>query len=163
MTVKTTVVPAVIDYLVSTFQASLALGANTPPVAVYDGPVTTGQPSQLVLWVGVNDPDSIAAPIGAESEQAWAGLGARQRDEWITVHLVAEAWAGTTDVKAIRTAVFAIVAAVEVIMQADPTMGGLVQFTDPTMPQLQLRQNNTAAGQVARVMFSIKAKARIGG
>lgn len=163
MTVRTSCVPAVIDYLVSTFQAASTLGAATPPVAVYDGPVTTAAPAQLVLWVGINDPDSVAAPIGAESQQEWVGVGARQRNEYITVNCVAEAWAGGTDVRTMRLAAYGIVAAVETLLQADPTLGGLVIFTDNTMPQRQLRQNNTADGQVARIMFTIKAKARIGG
>ena len=163
MTPRTTAVPDVLDYLVATFTAAPTIGAATPPVAVYDGPVTTGEPNQLVLWVGLNDPDSIAAPIGAESQQEWVGVGARQRNEYVTVHCVAEAWAGTTDVKSIRDDAYRIVAAVEVLLHADPTLGGLVLFTDNTMPQYQLRQNNTANGQLARVAFSIKAKARIGG
>lgn len=159
----TTRVPAVIDYLVNTFTAAATIGAATPPVAVYDGPVTTGAPSQLVLWVGLQDPDAVTAPVGAESQEEWVGLGARQRNEYLTVHCVAEAWAGGTDVRSVRVAAYDIVAAVEVILQADPTLGGLVLFTDPTMPQRQLRQNNTEAGQLARVYFQIKAKARIGG
>ena len=156
---STTVVPAVLDWLVTAFTSAPELAG----VTVYDGPVTTGEPSQLVLWVGLNDPDSVSAPIGAESQQEWAGVGARQRNEYVTVHCVAEAWAGTTDVQTIRLNAYGIVAGVEQILHADPTLGGLVLFTDPTMPQRQLRQNNTANGQLARVAFSIKAKARIGG
>ena len=163
MTPRTTVIPDVLDYLVNTFQAASTLGAATPPVAVYDGPVTTAAPAQLVLWIGIQDPDGIAAPIGAESQEQWAGVGARQRNEYLTVHCVAEAWAGGTDVRTVRLAAYGIVAAVEIILQADPTLGGLVSFIDNTMPQRQLRQNNTADGQLARVYFSIKAQARIGG
>lgn len=159
MTVKTSVVPAVLDYLVTTFQAASTLSG----VTVYDGPVTTAAAPQRVLWVGLQDPDSAAAPVGAESQQEWVGLGARQRNELLTVHCVAEAWGGATDVKAMRDAAYNIVAAVEVILQADPTFGGLVLHTDNTAVTRQLRQNNTSAGQVARVYFSIKAKARIGG
>ncbi len=159
MTVRTTVVPAVIDWLVATFQASPLLAG----VTVYDGPVTTGAAPQQVLWIGMQDPDAIAAPICAESQQAWVGVGARQRDEFLTIHCVAEAWAGTTDVKTIRDQAYGIVAAVEQILQADPTLGGNVLFTDNTMPQRQLRQNNTENGQLARVYFTVKAKARIGG
>ena len=159
----TTVVPAVIDYLVATFTASSSLGAATPPVAIYDGPVTTGAVAQQVLWVGLQDPDAVLPPIGAESQQEWVGVGARQRNEYLTIHCVAEAWAGTTDVKTMRDNAYAIVAAVETILQGDPTLGGHVLFTDNTMPQRQLRQQNTENGQLARVYFSIKAKARIGG
>jgi len=163
MTVKTTVVPAVLDYLVSTFQADPNIGAASPPVAVYDGPVTTAAPGQLVLWVGLSDPDSVAAPLGAESQQQWVGIGAKTRDEFVTIYCVAEAWTGATDVRTVRLSAYGIVAAVEQILAADPTLGGNVLFTDNTMPQRQLRQNNTTAGQLARVMFTIKAKARIGG
>ena len=163
MTVRTTVVPDVLDYLVSTFQAAsdarrrVAAGSRLRRPGHYGGTVTARPLG------GLQDPESLSAPIGAESQEEWVGIGARQRNEYIVIHCVAEAWAGGTDVRTVRLAAYGILAAVEVLLQADPTLGGRVLFTDNSMPTRQLRQNNTADGQVARVYFSIKAKARIGG
>jgi len=154
-------VPAVIDYLVTAFTAASTLGAATPPVAVYDGPVVTEAPTQLVLWVGVDDPDSEEAPIGAESESEWGSLGALARNEQITVHCVAEAWSGDTDVKATRVAAYGIVSAVETLLRADVSLGGTLPSGWCEVTGMQLRQNNVAQGAVARVAFHINCRARI--
>jgi len=154
-------VPAVIDYLVTAFTAAATLGAATPPVAVYDGPVETDAPAQLVLWVGMDDPDSEEAPIGAESESEWGSLGALARNEQITVHCVAEAWSGPTDVATVRTSAFNIVAAVETLLRADVNLGGTLPSGWAEVTGMQLRQNNVSQGAVARVAFHIDCRARI--
>jgi hypothetical protein len=157
--VATSKLPAILDYLTATFTAASTLGAATPPVAVYDGPVITQAPDQLILWVGMDDPDSDEAPTSAFSEQTWAGLGAQAKDEQFTVNCVAEAWGGETDIAAIRTAAFAIVAAVENLVRGDVMLGGRVQFQGVT--GLSLRQDQTTRGAVARVTFQITGQARI--
>lgn len=154
-------VPAVIDYLVTTFTAASTLGAATPPVAVYDGPVVTDAPAQLILWVGMDDPDSEEAPISAESESEWGSLGALARNEQITVHCVAEAWSGPDDVRAMRVAAFGIVAAVETLLRADVSLGGTLPSGWCEVTGMQLRQNNVTQGAVARVAFHINCRARI--
>lgn len=159
--VATSRVPAIIDYLVATFTAASTIGAATPPVAVYDGPVVTDAPAQLTLWVGVDDPDSEEAPIGAESESEWGSLGALARNEQITVHCVAEAWSGDIDVKTTRLAAYGIVAAVETILRADVNLGGTLPSGWCEVTGMQLRQNNVAQGAVARVAFHINCRARI--
>jgi len=155
----TSKVPAVIDYLVTTFTAATTLGAATPPVAVYDGPLVTQEPAQLLLFVGIDDPDSDEAPTSASSEQSWASLGKQAKNEQVTVFCTAESWGGDTDVKAIRTTAYGIVAAVEDLLRADVMLGGLFQFGQVT--GLTLRQNQTTQGAVARVTFQIEGQARI--
>jgi hypothetical protein len=156
-------VPALIDYLVATFTAASALGAATPPVAVLDGPVTAAAEAPLVLWVGLDDPDTDqVAPSAAAAQQEWAGLGKQARNEISTIHCVAEAWTGADDIKSMRVAAFAIVAAVEDIVRTDP-FSGLALFPDPGVTGLELRQNNTQPGWQARVSFQIAFKSRIGG
>jgi hypothetical protein len=154
-------VPAVIDYLVTTFTAATTLGAAASPVSVYDGPVVTETPAQLTLWVGMDDPDSEEAPVGAESESQWAALGAMARDEEISVHCVAEAWSGDTDVKATRLAAYGIVAAVETLLRADASLGGVLPSGWCEVTRMQLRQNNVPQGAVARVAFQVVCRARI--
>jgi hypothetical protein len=157
-------IPSLIDYLVTLFQGSALLGQAAPPVTVYDGPATTGLDAPLKLFVGLHDPDSTAAEGAADSTQEWAALGRRGRNETITVHCCAEAWAGTDDLKTVRVSATGIVAAVETLMQADTTQfGGNVLFPDPGITALALLQNNTPQGAVARMAFDLTFKARIGG
>jgi hypothetical protein len=158
--VTTSRVPALIDYLVATFTAASTLGQANPPVAVYDGPQTTLAPAQLVLWVGLDDPDTDLAPSAAAFEQEWAGLGKQARNEISTIHCVAEAWTGADDISGMRVAAFGIVAAVENIVRTDP-FSGLALFPDPGVTGGELRQNNTTAGAQARVSFQIVFKSRL--
>ncbi len=157
-------VPALIDYLVNLFANAAALGQATPPVTVYDGPPTTGLDAPLKLFVGLADPDSTAAEPAAESAQDWSALGRRGRDETVTIHCCAEAWAGTDDMATVRTSATGIVAAVEQVMQADTTQfGGNVLYPAPGITAITLLQNNTQQGAVARVAFDLVFRARIGG
>jgi hypothetical protein len=157
-------IPALIDYLVALFTNAATLGAATPPVTVFDGPPTTGLDAPLKLFVGLSDPDNPAAEAAAESQQDWSALGRLGRDETITVHCCAEAWAGTDDMKTVRVAATGIVAAVETVMQADSTQfGGNVLYPAPGITGLALLQNNTQQGAVARVAFDLIFRSRIGG
>jgi hypothetical protein len=157
-------IPALIDYLVALFTNAATLGQATPPVTVYDGPAVTGLDAPLKLFVGLADPDSTAAEPAAESQQDWSALGRLGRDETVTIHCCAEAWAGTDDMKTVRVAATGIVAAVETVMQADSTQfGGNVLYPAPGITGLALLQNNTQQGAVARVAFDLVFRARIGG
>ena len=154
-------VPALIDWLVTAFTNAPTLGAASPPVVVYDGPQTTAASTPLVLWVGLDDPDTDqVAPSAAAAQQEWAGLGKQARNEISTIHCVAEAWTGADDIRSMRVAAFAIVAAVEDIVRTDP-FSGLALFPDPGVTGLELRQNNTTAGSQARVSFQIAFKSRL--
>jgi hypothetical protein len=151
-------VPAVLSYLADTFTAAPTLGQAVPPVRVYDGPAVTAEPATLILWVGLDDPDSDAAPLAATSERAWAGLGGQQ--EAIVVYCAAEAWSGTDDIRPVRTAAYQIVAAVETLVRADATgFGGNGLTADPGVTASELRQNDTDRGAQARVVFSIILRA----
>jgi hypothetical protein len=164
MATVTSRLPALLSYLVTLFGGSALLGQATPPVTVYDGPATTGLDAPLKLFVGLADPDNAAAEAAAESRQDWAALGRLGRDEEITIHCCAEAWAGTDDMATVRTSATGIVAAVEQVMQADTSQfGGNVLYPAPGITSLALLQNNTQQGAVARVAFDLVFRARIGG
>ena len=158
-------IPALLSYLTALFTNSALLGQAVPPVAVYDGPVVTALDAPLKLFVGLTDPDSTAGEPAAESVQEWGAIGRLGRNETITIHCVAEAWAGTDDMAAVRTSAAGIVAAVEQVMQADTTQfGGNVLFPDPGITGLALVQKNTTqTGAGARLAFDLTFKARIGG
>ena len=164
MATVTSRVAPLIDYLFGLFSADPTIGAATPAVAVYDGPPTTALDFGLKLFVGLTDPDNPAAEPAADSQQAWAALGRRGRDEQVTIHCCAEAWSGSDDIKTMRLAAYGIVSAVETLMQADTTQfGGNVLFPDPGLTAMALLQNNTTTGALARVTFDLIFKSRVGG
>src|SRR6266571_9572517 len=116
----TTKAPALIDWLVAAFTASAALGAATPPVTVYDGPNTTDLDPFLKLYVGLTDPDNEDTPQAAATlTQSRDDLGNATRTEVSEIHCCAEAWSGADDIKTVRLAVAAIVAAAEVIIRSE--------------------------------------------
>ena len=164
MATVTSRIPALIDYLVTLFTNAATLGQATPAVTVYDGPPTTALDAPLALYVGLADPDNPGTEPAAESVQTWAALGRLGRDEIITIHCAAEAWAGTDDIRTVRVSATGIVAAVEALMQADTTQfGGNALYPDPGIGAIALSQNNTQTGAVARVAFDLVFKSRIGG
>ncbi len=152
----TTKAPALIDWLIGAFQASTALGQATPPVTVYDGPNTTGLDPFLKLYVGLTDPDNEDTPPAAATlTQTRDDLGNAARTEVSEIHCCAEAWSGADDIAAVRHAVAAIIAAAETVIRSDTTQfGGLGQAT-PGLAAAELLQNNTTAGAIARIPFSI--------
>jgi hypothetical protein len=161
-------VPAVLDYLVTTFTASTVLAAvqlgDVTGVTVYDGPPTTGLDARLKLFVGLTDPDNQGPEVAADTAQAWAALGHQARNEQLTIHCVAEAWSGTDDARTVRAAAYAITAAVEDIVRGDSSLGGTVSTPgNAAVTAMTLMQNNTSTGAIARISFEITAQARIGG
>ena len=164
MSTVTSRVPALLDYLVALFTNAATLGQATPPVTVFDGPPTTELDPPLALYVGLSDPDSGAAEAAADFVQEWAALGRQGRNETTTIHCCAQAWSGTDSISAMRVAATGIVAAVEVVMQADSTQFGWnALFPAPGVAGLALLQNNTDRGAIARVAFDLIFKSRIGG
>jgi hypothetical protein len=67
-------VPAVIDALVTILTAA-DLGAP-----IWDGPITTGDPSDAV-YIGYDADPQGGEEQGAEVQQGWAGIGTESRDE----------------------------------------------------------------------------------
>jgi hypothetical protein len=160
----TTRVPALLDYLVALFTTDPTIGAASPAVTVFDGPPVTLLDAPLKLYVGLSDPDNPAVEVAADSQQSWAALGRRGRDEIVTIHCCAEAWSGTDSIQSTRVAAAGIIAAVETLMQADTTQfGGNVLFPDPGVFVSSWLQNNAAAGAIVRVQFDLVFKSRIGG
>jgi len=157
-------IPALLDYLVTLFTNAATIGGAAPPVTVYDGPPTTALDAPLKLFVGLTDPGNPGPGPAADSVQEWAAIGRQGRNETVTIHCAAEAWAGTDDLKTVRVSATGIVAAVETVMQADSTQfGGNVLFPAPGITALALLQDNTAQGAIARITFDLVFKSRIGG
>lgn len=170
MTAMTSVVPAVIDYLVAAAQSSVLLGANTTaPVAVYDGPQPPGpgQQDQSALWIGA-DPSLPGDPV-AQASQAFAVMDkARTRDEDGAIALTAQHWSGDTTNKVHRDGAAAIVAGVEVLLRGlpsaggpgDATMGGLVMWSEVSGP-FDWRPRQVSSGALCLVTFHVTYRARL--
>jgi hypothetical protein len=152
----TSAVFAVIDGLYASMTAAL------PQVLVLDGQGDTEDPGDF-LMIGVEDPDSDAYADSAESEQSWAGIGNRARDEKGTVTCCALSWNGNGDQKAARDGVKAITDAVENVLRNDPTLGGVLP--GPGWAQfggrLNLSQIQTEAGAASLAFFQVAYQARI--
>lgn len=155
----TSTIPAAIDYLMATFTAAATLGAASPPVLVLDGPEFEDEAAELVLWVGVDNPDD-DVPFGATGTQTWAGLGALAKNETFAIHCVIRAANGET-VASCRTAAFAVLAAVETIVRADANLGGTILVTLDGIQNVRLRQVARPNGALAEVVFDIACKSRI--
>ena len=159
-------VPAVIAYLVATFQAASTLGQASPQVNVIDGPMVTADPGPLALWVGVDDITS-PEPTAADSAQVWAALGHQARNEQITIYCTAQAWSGSDGVATMRAAVAAIVSAAEDLVRNDASLGGTVSTPgNAAVTAIKWQQGpglTGTRGMAARAVFEITAQARIGG
>ena len=156
-------VPALIDYLVNAFSNSVTLGQATPPVTVFDGPVASADPAMLALHVGIDDAFGEGMPTSATAEQVGQGLGGQKRQETTAVHCAAVAWAGTGDMKTVRTAAFAIVAAAEDLVRTNSDrFGGNAGAAVPLVTGATLQQDDTPQGSVAQVMFTITFGSFIG-
>ena len=150
-----TVLFAVLDALITQAKAQL------PDIVVSDGLAITQDPGSY-LMVGIDDPESVTFADAAQSQQQWATLGDRQRDDNGAIHCVAESWNGDADPKTARDAVKATLDAVASMLGADPTLGGVPGLlwvgygTSSRLSQVQ-----TSDGAVARMVFQVGYRARI--
>jgi hypothetical protein len=160
-------VPQAIAWLVAAFTASPALGQASPAVNVIDGPAVTADPGPLALWVGADSlsPPAGALPAAASSAQQWqAGLTRSTRTEALSVFCTAQAKSGNDDVASLRAQAAAILAAAEAVVNADPSLGGLLAGTaDAVVTAAEWRQgpNPVQQGIAVQVTFTIDATAFI--
>ena len=151
-----TVVLDILDALVREYTAAVP-----PSVIVYDGTGISEDPSNFVM-VGVGDPDSDQPPTSAESEQEWAGLGAKRGDEEGTITCCAVAWNGESEGLAqARADLRSMLDAMSAVHLEDPTLGvGPVMWTRfggrTSTTQIQATDGSSIVHY-----FEIKFKARI--
>lgn len=150
----TSAVPAVIDALFTAADAALAT------VTVYDGFGVSDDAGDF-LMIGVEDPDSQDAATSADAEQSWANADGTARDETGTVTCAALSWNGDADQKAARDAVYAITAAVEDLLRADPSLGIATVLWTSFGTSQQLTQAQDEQGALALLVFRIQFRARI--
>jgi len=151
--VATSAVPDVIDALVAAFDAVVE--------TVYDGPqVTKSYPKQFVAvgWDGEEGGGGEAATFS----QRWGPLGARRREEDGTITCAAVAWSGDTKTPAVRNRreeAFALLAACENALRADPPLGATVRWGE--VAGGSLIQEQTGEGVRVRVPFTVSYVHRI--
>ena len=150
-----TKVPALLDYLVTAFQAAETIGQAMPPVTVYDGPPTTLADPGLKLYVGLTDPDTDAV----EEAGSWSQVRndfARGRTETSVIRFVAEAWSATDVISTVRQSANGIVAAVETLVAGNSDgFGGNTTYVPQSAESGTLTQNNTDTGAIARISFDL--------
>lgn len=162
----TSVVPAVINYMVTTFTAANTLGAATPPVSIRLGPFLTQAFSQLTLWVGIDDPYGTqpGTPTGAVHDQVQVGMPSGWRDETASIFCCAEAWSGSTDTLTALNAAYGILAAAENVLRINVGLGDSTgrRWQFPGVTGGTLRWHQGEGGAAAQVLFRVDYKARIG-
>lgn len=161
----TTRVPAVLAYLVTTFQAAATIGQATPPVNVIDGPNVTADPGNVALWVGCEDIDpATVMPVAARSTESRGNLsdmGGLTRNEAISVPCVIQAQSASDDVPSLRATAAAVMAAVDTLIRGDRTLGGNVILTTPGVNTAEWQQGPSTRGMAVRLLFTIDAEAQI--
>jgi hypothetical protein len=169
MTLTTSLVHDVINYLVTQCNSSAALGGASPPVLVIDGPTAAGEPltAQQQMWIGF---DAVTGGTDAASAtQKWPFLGTSGafRDETGAVTCTAQAWSGDLTPATSRAVVKTMVGAVENMLRGyppagpgDSSMGGLVQWSavDGPFNWTQSQDNN---GFSAMCVFRVTYFARL--
>lgn len=139
-------------------QAALVAGLPAGTLVIV-GPGNTSDTSNVV-FVGVGDPDETSYATAATGSQKWAQLGGGRRDETFQVHCSAVAWNGDSDTLAAMDAAYALQAACETAIVADPTLGGALLYA-PGIESTQLKFATDANGAAAQVLFDVTCRTRI--
>lgn len=149
---QSSAIPAAVDAVVSALRSA---GIET-----YDGPGDSQTGAGQYVLVGCEDPEADGAQAAVDGTSQWIGLGAKRREEEFTVHCVAVAWNGDSDMKAARDSAAAVVDAAYTAIQSDPSLGGLLLYA-PGVTGLGFRQGQASAGAVVYAPFDIECVARI--
>lgn len=154
----TSVVPVIIDRLLEVLTPEL------DPIRVADGNTPTGDPGDYLV-IGAEDPDARGFEVAADSTQAYVYAGSTIRLQTGDITCQAMSWNGDADQKAARTAVYAITAAVDEYLRANPDLGLRVEG-DPRTLQVEygtretLSQATADFGAAALVVFSVHFESR---
>ena len=156
----TSVVPDLIDALVTTAEALTGDGNPLEGVLVLDGFGVTEDPGDF-LMIGVDDPDSDDPAFSADVKQDWANATYTAVDEEGDIACAVLSWSGDTDQKTVRDRVYAITAAVENMLRANPSLDLPTLLWTKFGVSSQLTQNQDEQGALALLVFRIHFRARI--
>jgi hypothetical protein len=145
----------VCDNMLTALRASSALSG----VGIYDGLQVTMEFTTDGIAVGHDgstDDDDVS--VGSVS-QDYAPLGAVAKYEDGTVNCFLWSLDGGTDVTVRRTRAFALLAAIEVAVKADPTLSGACMLANVASADISLRQ--TTQGVAILMPFTLTYRARL--
>lgn len=150
----TSTIPAAIDALLTALRASEDLA---DPVKVVDGYPRFRITNIDLVSVGGKD-----EPV-ASGEQTPAALGGQRREERYSLAVYCSSSRGGEDQKTVRDRAFALMAAVEDVLRADGTLGGVVRFAQVGggITLLETDADTAPAGVFAEVGFLVDVQARI--
>ncbi|MFJ9114479.1 hypothetical protein ACIRJO_02905 [Streptomyces sp. NPDC102394] len=141
--------------LIDNFLAALADAAGLSGVQIVDGPEISDSSAGEMVVVGF-DADPEGDYEAASTTQAWAGIGAKKKNEDIQVTCAVLVRKGSTAVKPLRDRVFAIFAEVETVVRADPSLG-LPPPTVCAITDTSFRTPQTSRGIEGRLAFTLSA------
>lgn len=144
-------VPVTIDALVAAFRAA---GLNT-----FDGPPITGDWS-VAVFVGYDAGGEDSEFRAVTTTQSWASLGAKARNEEFSVFCGIAAVDGGGVTKVARDAAYSVMATVETVLRADPSLGQTPPFTI-AVASGDLYQFPVESGMECRLPFTISVVTRI--
>lgn len=147
-----------IDKLVALFTTAL------PGVAVFDGP-QVGSNFNSGNWAVVGGDGPVEEEEdAARSASTWNGLGAKTREEIITITCAIGSSTGNqeTSMKTRRDASLALLAAVETALRADPGLGNFTTGDGAAeMSEASLKYVTNGQGIAAVLVFTITMPVRI--
>lgn len=157
MAVSTSRAPATIDKLVELWTAAAVAAQGT--FTVWDGPLVTGDygPGIHVGYDG--DPEGDYKAV--ESDEEWAGIGAKNRDEEFDVICAAVALVGDNDVKLARDTVYSLLAVAATTLREDPS---LAQTPSPFVAEFRpgpVYFEPSPNGLQVRGLFNVHVKTRL--
>lgn len=145
-------VPAAIAGLVAAFRSSTGLGLAGVPVR--DGPQVTAAPGLEAVAVGYTAGQDQDVVTGSASPE---GLGGGQDRERYAITCTAEVLDTAGSITAARARAYALHAACGAAITADRTLGKTV--LQASLGIGSLRQQQTADGALARVVFPVNVEA----
>lgn len=142
----TSTIPAAIDGLLALLTSQPALAA---PVEIIDGQPTTQTPIDYVA-VGIADGDNPSV----DGSQDWSQTGMQRRKEDYTIRCEVSSWSGSGTTKERRDQAFALFAACEAALRADPTLNASVIQAE-IAADFSVIQTRTKKGPVCTINFTV--------
>lgn len=137
-----------------------ALIAADLGVDVWDGPIVSGN-TRDAIHIGYDaDPEGDAQ--AATSDQEWAGLGAKKRNESLDITGAAVVLVGDSSPrwKPTRDRAIALIDAIGQVLRANPSLDQAPVFRAELIPG-DYYQENGPAGYQARFVFTVHIETRI--
>lgn len=154
-------IPAAIDALIA---AVAGPSAFTEPTNVVDGPPASWDAVSLADEDAVSETRYLfigAAPDdddGADGPHDFNAAGAVSMDERFTLHNTAVVFSGDTAIKTLRDAAFGIIAALDLAIRNDPSLGQAVLYSRMSGVSAY-RPEQYEGGAAVTVVFTVDCRA----